>query len=165
MVTNPYLYGNFGLALEAKLRVRERRRPKLYWADPGLVRSLKRQFGPVGPEERGALLEGWVLGELRAHNEHQRLYDEISYWAATESRIEVDFVLRREHQYAAVEVKSAERYNTSFVRGLRAIADLPGLARRIVVYRGRRAFRTEDGIEVWPIDVFHRALADGRLWD
>ena len=152
-------------ALEAKLRVRERRRPKLYWADPGLVRALKRQFGPVAPEERGALLEGWVLGELRAHNEHQRLYDEIAYWAATESRIEVDFVLRREHQYAAVEVKSAERYNTSFVKGLRAIADLPGLARRIVVYRGRRAFRTSDDIEVWPIDVFCRALADGRLWD
>ncbi len=151
-------------ALEAKLRVRERRRPKLYWADPGLVRAIKRQFGPVTLEERGALLEGWVLGELRAHNEHQRLYDEIAYWAATESRIEVDFVLRREHQYAAVEVKSAERYNTSFVKGLRAIADLPGLARRIVVYRGRRAFRTEDDIEVWPIDVFHRALADGRLW-
>ncbi len=151
-------------ALEAKLRVRERRRPKLYWADPGLVRALKRQFGPVVPEERGALLEGWVLGELRAHNEHQRLYDEIAYWAATESRIEVDFVLRREHQYAAVEVKSAERYNTSFVKGLRAIADLPGLARRIVVYRGRRAFRTEDDIEVWPIDVFLQALADGRLW-
>jgi len=151
-------------ALEAKLRVRERRRPKLYWADPGLVRALKRQFGPVVPEERGALLEGWVLGELRAHNEHQRLYDDIAYWAATESRIEVDFVLRREHQYAAVEVKSAERYNTSFVKGLRAIADLPGLARRIVVYRGRRAFRTSDDIEVWPIDVFCRALAEGRLW-
>ena len=152
-------------ALEAKLRVRERRRPKLYWADPGLVRALKRQFGPVAPEERGALLEGWVLGELRAHNEHQRLYDEIAYWAATESRIEVDFVLRRERQYAAVEVKSAERYNTSFVKGLRAIADLPGLARRIVVYRGRRAFRTSDDIEVWPIDVFCRALAEGSLWN
>ena len=152
-------------ALEATLRVRERRRPKLYWADPGLVRALKRQFGPVAPEERGALLEGWVLGELRAHNEHQRLYDEIAYWAATESRIEVDFVLRREHQYAAVEVKSAERYNTSFVKGLRAIADLPGLARRIVVYWGRRAFHTRADIEVWPIDVFHRALAEGRLWD
>ncbi len=151
-------------ALEAKLRVRERRRPKLYWADPGLVRALKRQFGPVTPEERGALLEGWVLGELRAHNEHQRLYDEIAYWAATESRIEVDFVLRRDHQYAAVEVKAAERYNTSFVKGLRAIADLPGLARRVVVYRGRRAFRTEDGIDIWPVEVFCQALADDGVW-
>ena len=105
-----------------------------------------------------------MLGEVRAHNEHQRLYDEVAYWAATELRIEVDFVLRRDHQYAAVEVKSAERYNTSFVKGLRAIADLPGLARRIVVYWGRRAFHTRADIKVWPIDVFHRALADGCLW-
>lgn len=151
-------------ALEAKLRVRERRRPKLYWADPGLVRALKRQSGPVAPEERGALLEGWVLGQLRAHNEHQHLYDEIAYWAATESSIEVDFVMRRGHQHAAIEVKAAERYNTSFVKGLRAIANLPGLTRRIVVCRGSRAFRTEDGIEIWPIDTFHQALADDRIW-
>lgn len=151
-------------ALEAKLRVRERRRPKLYWADPGLVRALKRQSGPVTAEERGALLEGWVLGQLRAHNEHQPLYDEIAYWAATESSIEVDFVLRREHQHTAIEVKAAERYNTSFVKGLRAIADLPGLTRRIVVYRGRRALRTEDGIDIWPIDTFHRALAEDGIW-
>lgn len=151
-------------ALEAKLRVRERRRPKLYLADPGLVRALKRQSGPVTAEERGALLEGWVLGQLRAHNEHQHLYDDIAYWAATESSIEVDFVLRRENQHAAIEVKAAERYNTSFVKGLRAIADLPGLARRIVVCRGRRAIRTEDGIDIWPIGTFHRALADDSIW-
>ena len=152
-------------ALEAKLRVRERRRPKLYWVDPGLVRAVKRQFGPVVPEERGALLEGWVLGQLRAHNEHQRLYDDIAYWAATESAIEVDFVLRRDHRHAAIEVKAAERYNSAFVKGLRAAADLPGLARRIVIYRGRRAFRTEDGIDVWPLETFHQALRDGELWN
>ena len=43
-------------AFEARLRVRERRHPKLYWVDPGLVRAVKRQRGPVAPEERGALL-------------------------------------------------------------------------------------------------------------
>ena len=106
--------------------------------DPGLVRAVKRQFGPVVPEERGALLEGWVLGQLRAHNEQQRLYDDIAYWAATESTIEVDFVLRRDHRHAAIEVKAAERYNS--------------------------AFRTEDGIDVWPLETFHQALRDGELW-
>ncbi len=151
-------------ALEAKLRVRERRRPKLYWVDPGLVRAVKRQFGPVTAEERGALLEGWVLGQLRAHNSHQRLFDEIAYWAATESTIEVDLVLRLDDRYAAIEVKASQRYNSAFVKGLRAVSGLPGLARRIVIYRGSRAFRTEDGIDVWPLDVFHRALRDGELW-
>ena len=151
-------------AFEAKLRVRERRRPKLYWADPGLVRAVKRQLGPVAEEERGALLEGWVLGLLRAHNEHQRIYDNIGYWAAAESAAEVDFVLTRDREHLAIEVKASERYNTAMLKGLRAVADLPGLARRILLYRGRRAFRTEDGIDVWPLEDFHQALQDDQLW-
>ena len=151
-------------AFEAKLRVRERRRPKLYWADPGLVRAVKRQLGPVAEEERGALLEGWVLGLLRAHNEHQRIYDDIGYWAAAESAAEVDFVLTRDREHVAIEVKASERYNTAMLKGLRAVTDLDGLARRILAYRGRRAFRTEDGIDVWPLEDFHQALQDDQLW-
>ena len=151
-------------AFEAKLRVRERRRPKLYWADPGLVRAVKRQLGPVAAEERGALLEGWVLGLLRAHNEHRHLYDDIGYWGATESSAEVDFVLTRDGEHAGIEVKAAQRYNTSMLKGLRALAELPGLRRRILVYRGTRSFRTEDGIDVWAVPEFHRALAADELW-
>ena len=151
-------------AFEARLRVRERRRPKLYWADPGLVRAVKRQLGPVADEERGALLEGWVLGLLRAHNEHRRIYDDIGYWAATESAAEVDFVLTRDREHLAIEVKAAERYHTAMLKGLRALADLDGLTRRILVYRGPRSFRTEDGIDVWSIDTLHQALQADQLW-
>ena len=151
-------------AFEARLRVRERRRPKLYWADPGLVRAVKRQLGPVAAEERGALLEGWVLGLLRAHNEHQRIYDDIGYWAAAESSAEVDFVLTRDREHLAIEVKASERYNTAMLKGLRAIAELTGLARRILAYRGRRAFRTEDGIDVWPLEDLNEALQSDWLW-
>ncbi len=151
-------------AFEARLRVRERRRPKLYWADPGLVRAVKRQLGPVAAEERGTLLEGWVLGLLRAHNEHQRIYDDIGYWAAAESAAEVDFVLTRDGEHLAIEVKANTRYSTAMLKGLRAVADLPGLARRILVHRGRRVFRTEDGIDVWPLDSLHEALRTDQLW-
>ncbi len=151
-------------AFEARLRVRERRRPKLYWADPGLVRAVKRQLGPVAAGERGPLLEGWVLGNLRAHNEHQHLYDDIGYWAATESPTEVDFILTRDREHLAIEVKAAERYNTTMIKGLRAITNLPGLARRVLAYRGRRSFRTEDGIDVWTLDDLHLALQAGELW-
>ena len=149
---------------EAKLRVRERRRPKLFWTDPGLVRAVKRQLGPVTAEERGALLEGWVLGLLRGHNEQQHLYDELGYWAASESSAEVDFILARDREHLAIEVKAAERYNTTMLRGLRAVAELPGLARRILVYRGQRVFRSEDGIDVWPLEHLHQALEADALW-
>ncbi len=151
-------------AFEAKLRVRERRRPKLYWADPGLVRAVKRQLGPVTAEERGALVEGWVYGLLRCHNEYQHLFDELGYWAATESRTKVDFVLTRGCEHLAIEVKAARRYNTHMLKGLRALAELPNIRRRILAHEGQRSFRTEDGIDVWSMPEFHYALATGNLW-
>ncbi len=151
-------------AFEAKLRSRERRRPKLYWADPGLVRAIKRQLGAIVAEERGALLEGWVLGQLRAHNEHQHIYDDIGYWSAAEAAVEVDFMLTRDRQHLALEVKAAQRYNTTMLKGLRAVADLDGLNRRILIYRGQRAFRTGDNIEVWPIEHLHEALRTDQFW-
>ena len=151
-------------AFEARLRVRERRRPKLYWVDPGVVRAVKRQLGPVSAEERGALFEGWILGLLRAHAEEQPIFDSIHYWAPAESSTEVDFLLRRDGEYLAVEAKAARRYNTTLLRGLRAIEVLPGLVRRVLVLDGRRAFRTEDGIEVWPVKRFLEALRTDGLW-
>jgi len=36
--------------------------------------------------------------------------------------------------------------------GLRAIREVPRLTRRILVYLGDRRLRTEDGIDVWPLD-------------
>ena len=152
-------------AYEARLRLRERKHPKLYWADTGLVRAARRQSGPVGPEERGALLEGWVLTLLRAHGEEAELYDEISYWAPAQgSNVEVDYLLRRRNELLAVEVKSSERFSTGLLKGLKAVAELSGLVRRILVYRGERSLRTEDGIDVWPVARLASEIARGTLW-
>ena len=152
-------------AFEARLRVRERRHPKLYWVDPGLVRAVKRLRGPIAPEERGALLEGWVLHLLRAHGEESDLYEEIHYWAPhPANRTEVDFLLRRGREFAAIEVKSQPRYHTGMLPGLRAVADLPGVVRRVLVHGGRRSFRTQDGIEVWSVARLHRVLSEDTFW-
>lgn len=152
-------------AFEARLRVRERQHPKLYWIDAGVVRAAKRQLSPVGAEERGPLLEGWILTVLRAHNDGSDLFEEISYWAPAQARqTEVDFLLRRGREYLALEIKAQSRFSTSQLSGLRAIADLPRLVRRVLVYLGDRRLKTEDGIEVWPLDAFLTAIADDRLW-
>lgn len=152
-------------AFEPRLRVRERRHPKLFWADPGLVRAAKRQLGPVGAEERGPLLEGWMLMVLRAHNEHSTLFEDVTYWAPLQARqTEVDFLLRRGREYLALEVKAQSRFSSQQLSGLRAIADLPRVARRILVYLGERRLRTEDEIEVWPLEFLLEELAGGRLW-
>lgn len=151
-------------AFQPRLRVRERQHPKLYWVDSGLVRAVKKSHGSIAPEERGALLEGWVLHLLRAHAEEDELFDDVRYWAPhAAARKEVDFVLRRGNELAAIEVKSQSRYHTGMLAGLRAIAELR-LVRRVLVYGGKRSFRTEDGIDVWSMDRLLRALAENALW-
>jgi predicted AAA+ superfamily ATPase len=152
-------------AFEPRLRVRERRHPKLYWVDPGLVRAAKRQLGPVGAEERGPLLEGWILTVLLAHNERSALFEDVTYWAPLQARqTEVDFLLRRGREYLALEVKAQSRFSSPQLSGLRAIADLPRIARRVLVYLGERRLRTDDGIDVWPLEFLLEKLAEGRLW-
>ncbi len=152
-------------AFEGRLRVRERQHPKLYWVDPGIVRAAKRDLGPVGAEERGPLLEGWALMVLRAHNAAAGLFDEIFYWAPAQARqTEVDFLLRRGKDHLALEIKAGSRFSTPQLAGLRAIADLPRLRRRVLVNLGDRSLKTSDGIEVWPLGRFLTAVADGTLW-
>ncbi len=152
-------------AFEAKLRVRERKHPKLYWVDPGLVRAVKKQLGEVSLEERGSLLEGWVLTLLRAYAETTRLYDEIYYWSPPgPSALEVDFLLRRGRRFVAIEVKSGSRYQSAMISGLRAIGELPGVKRRILVYQGSRKLESPEGIEIWPVEELSAALAKGSLW-
>jgi predicted AAA+ superfamily ATPase len=151
-------------AYEAKVRVRERKLPKLYWVDPGLVRAAKRQLGPVAEEERGPLFEGIVLTMLRAHREEARLYEDLAFWSPHQSRVEVDFLLRRGREFIAIEAKASSRFSSSQLDGLLAIDDLPRVVRRILVYSGQRVLTTPEGIDVWPVEALSEALADGGLW-
>ncbi|RMD87854.1 MAG: ATP-binding protein, partial [Candidatus Dadabacteria bacterium] len=96
-------------AFETKLRVKERKNPKFYIIDPGLVRALKRYSGKVTREEKGALFEGWVANLLRAYNSYNKFYDDWYYWSTTDTKIEVDFLLRSKNSYVAIEVKSSDR--------------------------------------------------------
>jgi len=151
-------------ALEQQLRVRERKHPKLYWVDPGLVRAAKKQLGPLTAEERGPLFEGWIFTLLRAHHEVSRLWDEIGYWAPLNARqIEVDFLLRRGRDHLAIEVKTTRRVDRIDRTGLAAVAEVPRMRRRILVYLGTQQL-TVEGIDVWPLATFLEALAADRLW-
>ncbi len=151
-------------AFEAKLRVRERRHPKLYWTDAGLPRAMKRQLGPPAAEERGHLFEGWVAGLLRAYRDYRALFDDWGYWAAGKgSSVEVDFVLRRDQDVVAIEVRSGTKVFEADMRGLRAVADLRPV-RRLLVCRAERRQVTADGIEILPVAGFLRELESQRLF-
>lgn len=154
-------------AYEGKLRVKERTHPKLYWADPGVVRAVKREFHAPGEAERGALLEGWVGVLLKACGESGSglglRHDGLFYWAPAEGGTEVDFLIQRGREFTAIEVKAKESLSSRDFKGLKAIAELKGIGRRAVVFLGERAFRTEDGIEALPVRRFLDELEGGKI--
>ncbi|MCU0727713.1 MAG: DUF4143 domain-containing protein [Planctomycetes bacterium] len=154
-------------AYEAKLRVKERRHPKLYWTDAGVVRAVRRELHPPGETERGPLLEGFVGTLLAAAGESGsgigRPHDGLYYWAPSEGGTEVDFLVRRRDGFTAVEVKASRVVAPVDLKGLRTIADLKGVRRRIVVFLGERPHETADGIEVLPIGDFLHELDSGAV--
>lgn len=153
-------------ALEARLRVRERRHPKLYWADPGLPRAMKRQLGPPTSEERGHLFEGWVASLLRAYRDYRGLFDDWGYWAPGKgSSLEVDFLLRRGAESVALEVRAGQKVFEADLRGLRALSGLAGLKRRLVVCRAERRQKTADGIEILSVSAFLAELESSSLFE
>jgi len=152
-------------AYEAKLRVRERKLPKWYWCDCGIVRSMKRATGPVVPEERGALFEGLIAQMLRAYRDYRNMFDEMYFWAPSgRSKTEVDFLLVRDNDLIAIEAKSGHTFSEFWCKGLRAIAPLKGLQRKIIVYPNGPALRTRDGIEIFSFGQFSEILAGDLLW-
>jgi predicted AAA+ superfamily ATPase len=152
-------------AFEAQLRVRERRHPKLYWADPGLPRAMKRQLGPPAAEERGYLFEGWIASLLRAYRDYRGLFDDWGYWAPGKgSSLEVDFILRHGGEFVAIEVRSGRKVFEADLRGLRAIGAVPRLNRRLVVFRGDRRQKTADGIDILPVSEFLAELEGAAMF-
>lgn len=151
-------------AFEAKLRVKERKHPKLYWVDAGIVRAAKQHQGPVALEERGALFEGLVATLLRGWNDYRGVFDEWAYWAPNEgAKVEVDFLLRRGKRFVAIEVKSSARARPEDRAGLDAIESLAGLERRILVYPKTPKLQLQGGIEVFDLETFELLVATGNL--
>lgn len=152
-------------AYEGRLRVREKKHPKLYWIDPGLVRTLKGARGPAAADEQGALFEGFVWMLLRLYADLRKLPPhEIFYWSPAEARsTEVDFLLVAEKTKVAVEVKATKRVRSEHFTGLRAVEKLDGLKRRVLVATAGEVGKTPDGIEIMSLEKLVEELEQGTL--
>jgi len=150
---------------EARLRVKERKLPKWYWTDPGIVRAMKHQTGPLTMEERASLFEGLVAQTLRAYGDYRRHHDGMFYWASgSPARQEVDFVLARGRELVAIEAKSGRTFQQKWCSGLRAMGELKAVRRRMLVYPAGPRLKTEDGIEAVSFQTFSQMLAADTLW-
>ena len=75
--------------------------------------------------------------------------------------MEVDFLLQRSNSFVAIEAKANKRLDSAAFAGLKAIAELPNVARRILVYCGEHRYRHEIGVDVLPFEDFLGELAKG----
>ena len=145
-------------AYTPQLRVREKKHPKIYWIDPGIVRASRKQTGPVTIEEKGSLFEGYIYMCLKMKMEYENAFDEISYWSSGTARnVEVDFLLQNGSELTAIEVKTTKRIKAEDLKGLKAISELKGVKRKIFVYLGTIKMKKE-GIEIMPFPSFHKSF-------
>ena len=151
-------------AYSANIRVRERKKAKCYFIDPGLVRAVKNQYGPVTAEERGPLFEGFVFTLLMFQKDTYGEIDDVFYWSPAEARkTEVDFILVRGKELTAIEAKATEKIRPEHFKGLKAISDLKGVRRKILVYRGKKNRITREGIEIHTFNSFINLLRKKEL--
>jgi uncharacterized protein len=157
------LLGNWLPAYRARPKRRIVESPKFYWFDVGVVNVLahRRDLEPGGAMF-GKAFENWVHQELAAHRAYRDPELELSFWRLS-TGVEVDFVCGP--MACAIEAKAAERVTADHLRGLRELRrDHPELGRAVVVSLERVPRRTEDGIDILPVDRFVEELAAGALY-
>ncbi len=79
----------------------------------------------------------------------------------------IGFILVRGRDLIAIEAKSGNTFMDAWCKGLRAVAQLKGLQRRIIVCLRGPAMRTKDGIDVLFFQhlTLTEQLAENTLWN
>ncbi len=156
------LIGSFLPAWRARAKVKEIAHPKFFFVDPGVVRALGgRLREPLHDSERGALLETYVLHELRAWLNVAGAGGQLAYWR-TPSGSEVDLIWSRGGRAVGIEVKASSRWRSGDGRALHEMVESRVVRRGFGVYLGQAALR--DGVvDVLPVGAFLRRLGAGEV--
>jgi predicted AAA+ superfamily ATPase len=163
------LVGTLLPAWQARAKVRESGKPKFYFFDPGAVRAIRDVADePLADADSGALLEGYILHEMRAAISYQGLGGELFYWSTPGSK-EIDLVWVKGARRVAVEVKNSRTWRTEYARTINEFLEAGRLTRGFVVYRGRERYRSgavdglpvEDFLSLIYTDSFHAERAGG----
>ena len=166
------LVGHFLPAWRPGLKVREATKPKFFWFDPGVARASAGLLRDSTDRLwQGTALETIIYHELRVYNEVSRKQRPLYYYR-TPAGSEVDFIIETSRRSAkslprviAVEVKRAERWDSTWEKPMRTLADSAGVKveRMFGVYCGSRNYQF-DNITVLPVGDFIKALFSGEIF-
>jgi predicted AAA+ superfamily ATPase len=156
------LLGTLLPAWRARVRVKEQQHPKFYWFDSGVARAMAGRLRvPIEPEERGHLLETYILHELRSYLHYRKIPGSLSYWR-TPSGTEVDFIWSGAGPEVGIEVKASRRWRKEHGNGLRALAESRTLQGLFGVYLGEDVLQ-DGNIQILPLRQFLDRLYSGDL--
>ena len=158
------LIGNWLPAWKLKRSTKQVAHPKFYLFDCGVARALSGRIAyPPSPEERGALLETALLGEIRAYLAYAGLRYPLHYWR-THDGVEVDLLCESGAGFIAVEMKASARWDARYNRGLNRLRDELGAGRVTCygVYEGERS-ATWGNVRVLPAPEFLKRLWNGEV--
>ncbi len=147
---------------QPRAKVREAVRPKFYFFDTGVVRTLaNRVRDPLSDLEKGPLLETLVLHELRSAISYLNCGGEIAYWR-TPAGVEIDFIWSRADTSVAIEVKAADQWRREYSSPLRRALEEKTVSRGYGVYLGNRSLR-EGNVRILPLQEFLDHLWAGQV--
>jgi uncharacterized protein len=143
------LLGVWVPAWQPRLKIREVAHPKFYLFDPGVARAVANRLrAPVHDSEKGALLETWVLHELRAHMQLSQCGGELS-WYRTGGGVEIDFLWAGPTANVGIEVKASARWRTEGGNALRELLQQKVIRQAVAVYLGDKPL-VDGGVHVLP---------------
>lgn len=150
-----------GFSVEPFLQTKKRKattKAKFYLFDIGVVRYLTRRGRVEFKSELfGKAFEHFIALELRAYISYLRIKEPLQYWRS-QGQDEVDFVIGQE---LAIEVKGTDLVQNKHLKGIRALKE-EGLIKILgVVSCDENERMTEDGIFIWPYQIFLNKLWSG----
>ncbi|RKX74096.1 MAG: hypothetical protein DRP87_17630 [Spirochaetes bacterium] len=125
------------------------KQPKLYFLDPGIMRTILQKRGLVNGQE----FENGVVAETYKQIASFRLPIQFSHFRTTDGR-EVDLLLEREDGYIAIECKQAEsiaRRDLRHLLGLQTYLDKPVLLVLLVSCDTRPRKLVKEPYPVWNV--------------
>jgi uncharacterized protein len=133
---------------------------KFYFFDVGVAHALmgREQVHPR-TTAYGRALEHLIFLELKAYLDYTRNRAALTFWR-THTQQEVDFLVG---DTIAIEVKAKEHVADRDLRGLRALAEEIPLSRKIIVSNEAWRRTTDDGVTIYPVDDFLRALWNQQI--
>jgi uncharacterized protein len=166
------LVGTLLPAYQPSARVREVGHPKFYWFDAGVARAAAGLLDdPMDSLWTGSALETWILHEINVYNEISERHRHVAHYR-TGAGVEVDFVIETKKKTLSgkseavlIEAKSGKKWHPQYGAHMRSLVDNPGFNVKacVGVYLGSERL-TVDGVRVYPLHQFIKALHDGEIF-